>query len=569
MRPEGKYCINEEKIKEKDGKEKIKEIYDSFLSEVEKWKKKINKNVSELYVYLLVGYDIKSDNAHYKDKRKYLIVKKGSIGLQDDTDFRSFHGLLDSCVRDLSLPNDNYFENIPFVFIVSLENKSETEKYIESIVNKKTKKTNQEEMIINYEPIMPKYNFEQIILDDITKDEIMKTVSVLKYRNKIYEDWGFKKVEPVPRAIINFYGPPGTGKTMTAHAISNHFGKKLLALNYAEIESKWVGEAPKNLIRAFETAEKENAVLFFDEADSFLGKRITSVSSSSDQAVNSLRSQMILLLDNFPGIVIFATNLLTNYDRAFESRILKHIKFNLPDKEARKKIIKVMLPNEIPFDNYFTDSDIDNLSELSEGFSGREIKNSILDALLKVAYEERNIVTFQDFNHAFLKAKEQKEKLNKEYKQTSPISGDQKKALEEKIKSGLKEQDKNKAVLQIAAHAVLAKNVIQKEELELFEKVKAMLKVDINIPENKNDLPPLDELVKKIDTVETKIQTIDFIIHFISADGNFEKDEKEFLVTLCKLMQINEENQNKLINITHLLSDAQLEWLKLKGLLGN
>ena len=68
-------------------------------------------------------------------------------------------------------------------------------------------------------------------------------------------------------------------------------------------------------------------MLFFDEADSFLGKRIQNVSSSSDQAINSLRSQMLILLEDFEGVVVFATNLADNYDKAFESRICKHISF--------------------------------------------------------------------------------------------------------------------------------------------------------------------------------------------------------------------------------------------------
>ncbi|MGC8140941.1 AAA family ATPase, partial [Salmonella enterica] len=82
--------------------------------------------------------------------------------------------------------------------------------------------------------------------------------------------------------------------------------------------------APKNLQAAFDVAKNNDCVLFFDEADSFLGKRITNVVQGADQALNSLRSQMLILLEEFKGIVIFATNLVTNFDTAFESRILKH-----------------------------------------------------------------------------------------------------------------------------------------------------------------------------------------------------------------------------------------------------
>ncbi len=291
-------------------------------------------------------------------------------------------------------------------------------------------------------PMEPRFSFENLILEEETKEELDKVLHMIDIRHKLYEEWGFKKIDPVPRIILNFYGPPGTGKTTTAHAIAKKLEKKILALNYAEIESKYVGDAPKNLVKAFETAHKENAVLFFDEADSFLGKRITSVSSSSDQAVNSLRSQMIILLDSFPDmIIIFSTNLIHNYDRAFESRIFKHIKFDLPKKENRIKIIQQMIPNEVPFENgqRLTEEQLAELSDLLEGFSGREIKNAVLDTLISVLFEGRNFVTFEDFKKNFTKAKESKEKLEKEYK-SNLIDPFKKKELEEKIKNELKKQ---------------------------------------------------------------------------------------------------------------------------------
>ena len=110
-----------------------------------------------------------------------------------------------------------------------------------------------------------------------------------------------------------------------------------------------MGDSAKNLMNAFNTAKEHNCVLFFDEADSFLGKRIQNVTQGADQALNSLRSQMLILLEEFEGVVIFATNLVSNFDQAFESRILKHIKFALPNEEARAVIINKMIPEHLPF----------------------------------------------------------------------------------------------------------------------------------------------------------------------------------------------------------------------------
>lgn len=87
----------------------------------------------------------------------------------------------------------------------------------------------------------------------------------------------------------------------------------------------------------FRAAEKQDAVLFLDESDSLLSKRLTNVSDGSAQAINSMRSQLLICLEKFKGVVIFATNLVVNYDRAFLSRLI-NIEFPMPDQEARMEI---------------------------------------------------------------------------------------------------------------------------------------------------------------------------------------------------------------------------------------
>lgn len=267
-----------------------------------------------------------------------------------------------------------------------------------------------------YAPVKARYTFSQIILPDRIRRQIREAISIINYQDLIYNTWGFAEVDPIPKSILNFYGPPGTGKTMCAHAIANELGKKLLALNYAEIESKYVGDAPKNLQRAFEIAKKEDCVLFFDEADSFLGKRIQNVSQGADQALNSLRSQMLILLEEHSGVVVFATNLVTNFDAAFESRILKHIKFELPNEEARIAIIKKMIPKKLPLLSPLDEAQLKDLSAITDGFSGREIKNAILDTLLAKATNDKegSVFTFADFKSSFEAKKAEMETLKKE-----------------------------------------------------------------------------------------------------------------------------------------------------------
>lgn len=265
-------------------------------------------------------------------------------------------------------------------------------------------------------PQQPLYTFEKVILSEEIRNEILSAVNILKFQDLIYNRWGFIEIDPIPKSVLNFYGPPGTGKTMSAHGIAHELNKPLLALNYAEIESKYVGEAPKNLLKAFTAAKKYDAVLFFDEADSFLGKRIHNVTQGAEQALNSLRSQMLMLLEQHSGVIIFATNLVSNFDPAFESRILKHIKFELPNKQARAIIIKQMMPPHLPWETPLTTDDIDQLAEISDGLSGREIKGIILETLLNEASKKglEAQFNFSNFKERFEHKQEEKKKLKEE-----------------------------------------------------------------------------------------------------------------------------------------------------------
>lgn len=261
-----------------------------------------------------------------------------------------------------------------------------------------------------------KYDFNQIIIPKEKLDEIYSAINLIELQDLVFNKWNFKSIDPVPRCILNFYGKPGTGKTMCAHAIARKIGKKILALNYAEIESKYVGDSAKNLMSAFSYAKENDCVLFFDEADSFLGKRIQNVSQGADQALNSLRSQMLILLEEFHGIVIFATNLVKNFDVAFESRILKQIQFELPDESSRCKIISKMIPDELPLEHKLTDEELLTLSQTIGLISPREIKNAVLECIINKAtqYRENAVFNYDDFLQAFKSKREAVDNLEKE-----------------------------------------------------------------------------------------------------------------------------------------------------------
>ena len=241
---------------------------------------------------------------------------------------------------------------------------------------------------IEFFPEEPRWSFDEIILPQSVKDKILDVADYAENSKRVFEEWGLQKVFKQSKQIgINLYGAPGTGKTMAAHAIAKHLGRKILIVNYADIESKFVGETPKNIRKAFEAAKNSNSILFFDEADAILSKRVTNMTQAGDVSVNQTRSVMLMLMNDYQDFVIFATNFISNFDPAFMRRISTHIEFKLPDLDCRKKLwrhyILPTMPNNI---------DIDELAEKFDGISGSDIANAVLMAAFKAARQNAELV---------------------------------------------------------------------------------------------------------------------------------------------------------------------------------
>jgi SpoVK/Ycf46/Vps4 family AAA+-type ATPase len=236
--------------------------------------------------------------------------------------------------------------------------------------------------------IEPQFTFEQIVLDAEVKKELEYAVQFEGVRNFVYETWNMKRIDPSPKLALNFHGPSGTGKTMAAHALASAMGKKIIPASYAEIESKYVGEGPKNVKKLFHFASENNTVLFIDEADSLLSRRLTNIEHGSEQSLNSMRSQLLIEIEKFSGTVIFATNLAVNYDGAFKTR-MRSIHFTKPGKELRHDLWQKMLAPPLPL---APDVDLRELAEI-DGVVGRDIKNAVLKAAIITAINKSTVVT--------------------------------------------------------------------------------------------------------------------------------------------------------------------------------
>lgn len=235
--------------------------------------------------------------------------------------------------------------------------------------------------------VLPRYTLNDVVLGAPIKQQLDEALAKIKYFQKIYLEWGFATVDPTGKGVVlNFFGPPGTGKTLTAEALAGSLAKPLMFISIADLESKFMGDTSKNIAQVFKTAMAEEAVLFFDEADTLLGKRLSSVTQGIDNEVNAMRSTLLIELEKHEGVVIFATNFGKNYDAAFVSRISQHIKFELPGTEERYAIWSKMLVAGIPIGEV-RETLLAALAELSDGFSGREIRSCMRLALPKPLLE--------------------------------------------------------------------------------------------------------------------------------------------------------------------------------------
>ena len=149
-----------------------------------------------------------------------------------------------------------------------------------------------------------------------------------------------RKVKPGYRVL--FYGPPGTGKTLTASLLGKQFEKDVYRIDLSLVVSKYIGETEKNLEKIFSKTENKNWI-FFDEADALFGKR-TNVQNSHDRYANQEVSCLLQTIEDFPGLLILASNFKSNLDTAFVRRFHSIIHFPPPNATERLTLWQKTFP---------------------------------------------------------------------------------------------------------------------------------------------------------------------------------------------------------------------------------
>ena len=187
----------------------------------------------------------------------------------------------------------------------------------------------------------------------------------------------------MPKGIL-LEGPPGTGKTLLAKAIAGETNSTFISISGSEFVELFVGMGASRVRDLFSNARDNNpSIIFIDEIDAVARQRGAGINMANDEREQTL-NQLLYEMDGFNNneniVVIAATNRRDVLDQAIlrPGRFDRIIRVSLPDKDSREKIIDYYLKNKNIEHNF----DISSIAELTDGFSGAQIKNLINEAII-------------------------------------------------------------------------------------------------------------------------------------------------------------------------------------------
>ena len=197
---------------------------------------------------------------------------------------------------------------------------------------------------------------------------------------------------PTPRGLL-LVGIQGTGKSLTAKAIATEWQLPLLKLDVGKLFGGIVGESESRLRQMINVAETLSpCILWIDEIDKAFSNNDNKGDSGTSNRV--LATFISWLSEKTKPVFVVAT---ANNVDVLPLEIIRKGRFDeiffldLPKKEEREQIFKIHLQEFRP--NTWQSFDYSKLAQLSESFSGAEIRQSIIEGMYHAFYEKREFTT--------------------------------------------------------------------------------------------------------------------------------------------------------------------------------
>ncbi|UES56274.1 ATP-dependent zinc metalloprotease FtsH [Roseibium aggregatum] len=241
-----------------------------------------------------------------------------------------------------------------------------------------------------------KVTFQNVAGVDEAKRELKEIVDFLK------EPASYGRLGAhVPKGIL-LVGPPGTGKTLLARAVAGEAGVPFFSISGSEFVEMFVGVGAARVRDLFEQARKAApAIIFIDELDALGRARAAGPMGTNDEKEQTL-NQLLTELDGFDpssGIILLAA---TNRPEILDPALLRAGRFDRqvlvdrPDKIGRRAILDVHVKKI----KLAADIDLDQVAQLTAGFSGADLATLVNEAALLATRRQADAVTLLDFNEA-------------------------------------------------------------------------------------------------------------------------------------------------------------------------
>jgi proteasome regulatory subunit len=379
--------VNDFKGLEKNNSEFSMDIKDFYIEQLERENALLQQSITQLRREInrltetpLLVCEVKSVN---KDKA-IIRIPNGNVFLVNM--MKKLEGKIKP--GDLVLVNDKYLSIVGLV-PRSLNSTFNTQAYI--ITEK------------------PNVSFKDVIGLDKQIEEIKDIIELPLKQPELFKELNIE----VPKGVL-LYGPPGTGKTLLAKAVANESNATFIYISASELVQKFIGEGAKLVKEIFELArEKAPSIVFIDEIDAIASNR-ADFGTGGEREVQRTLNQLLVELDGFKALdnvkVIAATNRVDILDPAIlrPGRFDKIIEVPLPNEKAREELFRYYL-NKSRYDR--KEVDFKKLAEITEGFSGAEIKQIVTEAGIKAIKNKRSIIKMKDLEETINKIKERKMKI--------------------------------------------------------------------------------------------------------------------------------------------------------------